>query len=105
VLYCIFHNHNHIGVATRGLQPPVKDRDTLIEQSVTRINEAHGIMVKQVVYDDFMKQINTMKHSFNTTGTANYRIQLAVPPSIKITIINHNHNNTVFKKKVNKQVH
>jgi len=42
--YCIFHNHNHIGVATwraGGLQPPVKDRDTLIEQLVTRINGAH----------------------------------------------------------------
>jgi len=39
-----------------------------------------------------------MRHSFNTRGTANYRVQLAVPPST-----NHNHNSTVFKK-VNKQV-
>jgi len=90
LLYCIFHNHNHIGVATqraRGLQLPVKDRDTLIEQSVTRINEAQRILTKQVVYDKFMKQIRTVKHSFNTTGTANYRVQLTVPPSIKIIII------------------
>jgi len=49
-LYCIFHNHNHIGVATH-----VKDQDTLIEQSVTRINEAHRIIVKQVVHDEFMR--------------------------------------------------
>jgi len=38
-----------------------------------------------------------MKHSFNTTGTANYRVQLAVLIIIKIII--------VFSKKVNKQVH
>jgi len=63
--------------------PPVKDRDTLIEQSVTRISKAHRIMVKQVVYDKFMKQIRTVKHSFSTTGMANYRVQLAVPLSIK----------------------
>jgi len=61
-------------------------------------------MVKQVVYVEFMKQIRVMKHSFNTTGMANYRIQLAVPPSIKITII------IIiiiilFSKKVNKQIH
>jgi len=46
-----FNNYNHIGVATqraRGLQPPVKDQDT-IEQLVTRINKAHRIIVKQVV--------------------------------------------------------
>jgi len=52
-LYCIFHNHNHISVATRtagGLQTPHK-RSTLIEHLVTRINEAHRIIVKQVVYE------------------------------------------------------
>jgi len=79
-----FNNHNHIGVATQRageLQPPVKDRDTLIEQSVTRINKTHRIIVKQVVYDKFMKQIRAVRHSFNT---ANYRVQLAVPPSIHI---------------------
>jgi len=38
-------------------------------------------IVKQVVYDEFMKQKRTVRHSFNTTGTANYRVQLAVPPS------------------------
>jgi len=94
-----FNNHNHIGVATlrgqRGCSPLVKDRDTLIEQSVTRINEAHRIIFKKVVYDEFMKQINTVRHSFNTTGTVNYRVQLAVPPST-----NNNHNNIVFKKKL-----
>jgi len=74
----------------------VKDRDSLIEQSVTRINEAHKIIVKQVVYDRFMKQIRTVRHSFNTTRTANYRVQLAVPPSIKNNY--NNHNNTVLKK-------
>jgi len=43
-------------------------------------------MVKKVVYEEFMKQIRTVKYSFNTTGTANYRVQLAVPPSkLKIT--------------------
>jgi len=34
-----------------------------------------------------MKQIRMVRHSFNTTGIANYRIQLAVPPSTKIIII------------------
>jgi len=34
-----------------------------------------------------MKQIRTVKHSFNTTGTANYRIQLVGPLQLKITII------------------
>jgi len=91
-----FNNYKHIGVATlrgRGLQPPCKNQDTLIEQSVTRINKAHRIIVKQVVYDEFMKQIRTVKHSFNTTETTNYRVQLAVSPSTIIIII-----------KVNKQV-
>jgi len=55
-------------------------------------------MVKQVAYDEFMKQITTVRHSFNTTGMANHRIQLAVPPS---TNNNHNH----FSKKVKWQVH
>jgi len=41
-----------MGAATQGLQPPVKDRDALIEQSITRINEAHRIIVKQVVHDE-----------------------------------------------------
>jgi len=58
-----------------------------IEQSVTRINEAHRIIVKQVVYDEFMKEIRTVRHSFNTTAMANYRVQLAVTPSITIIII------------------
>jgi len=59
-----FNNHNNIGVpAVRG-NPLVKDRDTLIEQSVTRINEAHRIIVKQVVYDEFMKQIRTVILSY-----------------------------------------
>jgi len=66
--------------------PPVKYRDTLIKQSVTKA---------QVVYDKFMKQIRTVRHSFNTTGTANYRVQLVVPPSIKN---NYNNHNTVLKK-------
>jgi len=93
-LYCIFHNHNHIGAETLragGLQPPCK---RLIEQLVTRINEAHRIIVKQVVYDEFMKQIRTVRHSFSM---ANYRVQLAVTPSIKN---NHKNNNTVLKKKL-----
>jgi len=51
------------------------------------------MIVKQVVYNEFMKQIRTVRHSFNTTGVANYRIQLAVPPST-----NNNHNNNVFKE-------
>jgi len=70
-----FNNRNHIGVATRkGRGALVKDWDTLIEQSVTQINEAHRIIDKQVAYDEFMKQIRTVRHSFNTTGTANYRV-------------------------------
>jgi len=52
----------------RGCSLLVKDQDTLIEQSVTRINEAHRIIVKLVVYDNFMKQIRTVRHSFNTAG-------------------------------------
>jgi len=79
------------------IRVPVQDQDTLIEQLVTQLNEAQRIIVKQVVYDEFMKQIRTVKHSFNTTGTANYRVQLVVPPSIKNSY-NHNHNNTVLKK-------
>jgi len=63
------------------------------------MNEAHGMIVEQVVYDKFMKQIRTVRHNFNTTGTANYRVKLAVPPS---TNNNHNHNNIVFKKVGNK---
>jgi len=63
------------------------------------MNKAHTIIVKQVVYEKFMKQIRTVKHSFNTTGTANYRVKLTVPPST-----NNNHNNIVLKK-VDKQVH
>jgi len=57
-------------------------------------------MVKQLVYDKFMKQIRTVKHSFNTTGMENYRVLLAVPPSIKNNYNNHNHNHnyTVHKK-------
>jgi len=62
------------------------------------MNEAHRIIVKQVVYDEFLKQIRTVRHSFHTTGTANYRIQLAVPPST-------NNDNNIVLKKVNKQVH
>jgi len=61
-LYCIFHDHNHIDVATqraRGVQPACKNRDTLIEQSVTGINEAHRIIVKQVVYDESNKESET----------------------------------------------
>jgi len=87
-----FNNHNRIGVATwrgRGLQPPCKRSRY---QSVTQINEAHRVIVKQAVYDEFMKQIRTVGHSFNTTGTANYRVQLAMPPS---TNNNHNHNISV----------
>jgi len=49
--------------------PLVKDQDTLIGQPVTRINKAHRLIVKQVVYDKFMKQIRIVRHSFNTTGT------------------------------------
>jgi len=71
-------------------------------------NEAHtskffflvffvGIIVKQVVYGKFMKQIRTVRHNFNTTGTANYRVQLAVPPS---TNNNDNHNNIIVLKKL-----
>jgi len=82
------HNYIYIGVATRRVAHPVKDRDTLIEQSVTGIYDAHWIIVKQVIYDEFVRIV---RHSFNTTGTANYRVQLAVP---KIT----NHNNTVLIK-------
>jgi len=34
-----------------------------------------------------MNQIRTVMHSFNTTGTANYTVQLAVPPSTTVIII------------------
>jgi len=103
LLYCIFHNHNHIGVATRragGCNPCKRLRYS--NRAVG--NKAPRIIVKQVVYDEFIKQIRTVKHSFNTTGTENYTVQLAVPPSIKNNYNNHNQNNTVLKK-VNKQVH
>jgi len=93
--YIVYFNHfnNHIGVAIQragGCSPsPHKNRDTLIEQSVR-------IIVK------FMKQIRTVRHSFNTTGTVNYRIQLAVPPLTTNDYSNHNHNDTVLKKLTNK---
>jgi len=90
-----FNHHNHIGVATlRGSSHLVKYRDTLIEQLVTQINEAHRItIVKQVVYDEFMKQIRTVRHSFNTKGTANYRVQAPSTDNNIIIII-------VFLKKL-----
>jgi len=90
-----FNNHNHICVAiwkAGGLQPPCK-RSRYSNRAVSNLNEAHRIIVEQVVYDKFMKQIRTVRHSFNTKGTANYKVQLAVPPST-----NHNYNNTVCKK-------
>jgi len=34
-----------------------------------------------------MEQIRAVRHSFNATGMANYRVQLAVPLQLKITII------------------
>jgi len=58
---------------------------------------ANRIIVKQVVYDEFMKQI---RDSFNTTCTANYRVKLTVSPSTKNNYNNPNHNNNVFKKKL-----
>jgi len=62
-------------------------RSRYSNRAVGNLNErAHS-----VVYDKFMKQIRTVRHSFNTTGMANYRVQLAVPSST-----NHNHNNIVF---------
>jgi len=100
-LYCIFHNHNHIGVSTHragGLQPPCKrSRYSNRAVGITRINKAHKIIVKQVVYDEFIKQIRTVRDSFNTTGTANCRILLVVLPSTIIIIL--------FSKEVNKQVY
>jgi len=53
-----FNNHNLIGVAIGGqgdCNSPVKDQDTLIEQTVSSINEAHRIIVKQVVHDEVNK--------------------------------------------------
>jgi len=79
----------------------VKYLDILIEQSVAQINEARRIIVKQVVYDEFMEQIRTVRHSFNTTGMEIYRVQLAVPPSTNKNLIII----LFFLKKVNKQVH
>jgi len=94
-----FNNHNHIGVATRrgrGLQPPCK-RSRYSNRTVGNSNKQSTQNNSQtsVVYDEFMKQIRTVRHSFSTTGTENYRVQLAVPPSANN---NHNHNNSVFKK-------
>jgi len=58
--------------------------------------EARRIIIKQVVYDEFMKQIRTVRYSFNITGTVKYRVQLAVsPPTITIIII-------IIKKLTNK---
>jgi len=96
LLYCIFNhfnNHNHIGVATlRGRGAAVPSRYRAVG-TVTQINEVHRITVKQVVYDNFMKQIRTVRHNLNAAGTENYRVQLAVPPST-----NNDHNNSIFKK-------
>jgi len=63
-LCCYNHFNNHRCNSPEGQggwSPLVKDRDTLIEQSVTRMNQAHRIIVKQVVYDEFMKQIRTVE--------------------------------------------
>jgi len=84
-----------LDVATRragGLQPPHK-RLRYSNRAVSNSNKR--VIVKQVVYDEFMKQMRTVRHNFNTTGMTNYRVQLAVPLSIKN---NYNHNNIVLKK-------
>jgi len=52
--------------------------------------------------NEFMKQIRTVKHSFKTTGTENYRVQLAVPPSTLQLIIIIIIVMLVFKKLANK---
>jgi len=76
-LYCIFHNHNHIGVATRRawrLQPPVKDPDTLINQSVKNNGQTRQI---------YKANKDSETQLFNTTDTENYTVQLAVPLQLK----------------------
>jgi len=71
------------------------------------IRNAFVAMVLKLLlyYDEFMKQIRTVRHNFNITGTANYRVQLAVPPLTKNNCNNRNHNNTVLNKKLKKLVH
>jgi len=99
LLYIVYFNHRCSNLEGQGgCSSFVKDRDTLIVQLITRINEAHRITVKQVVYE-FMKQIRVVGHSFNTTGMENYRVQIAVPLQLLNNLI------IVFSKKVNKQVH
>jgi len=102
LLYCIFqsvNNHNRTGIATQragGLQSPCK-RSRYSNRAVGNSNKQGTQNNSQTNdYDEFMNQIRTMRHSFNTIGSANYRIQLAVPPSTKN---NHdkNHNNTSQK--------
>jgi len=82
-----------------GCSPLVKDIDTLIKQSVTRINErAHRIIVKQVVYNKFIKANEDSDTYVASTLQAQQITEssyVAVPPS---TNNNHNHNNSVFKK-------
>jgi len=78
--YIVNQNHRSSNPGARGATAPVKDRDTLIEQSVTQIKHR---VVKEVVYDEFMKQIRTVRHSFNTTHMENYRVQLALFPNEK----------------------
>jgi len=57
------------------------------------------LLQQTATYSNYLSiTTRTVRHSFNTTDMANYRVQLAVPPST------NNHNNIVFKK-VNKQVH
>jgi len=96
-----FNNHNHIGVATwrvRGCGPCKRSRYS--NRAVGNSNKCRRHTVKQVVYDEFMKQIRTVRHSFNTTGTANYKVQLAVSHLTKNNYNNHNHNKYTKKLRI-----
>jgi len=74
------HSFNTKGTANYRVQLVVPPSTNNNHNHNNSVNEAHRIIVKQAVYDEFMKQIRTVRHSFNTKGTANYRVQLAVPP-------------------------
>jgi len=79
LLYCSSIINKIIDIATQEGQGGPCKRLRYSNREVGNLNKAHGVV--KVVYDEFMKQIRAVRHSFNTTTThmANYKVQLAAP--------------------------
>jgi len=76
--YIIYSNYFNRNPEGRGPAAPCK-RLRYSNRAVGNSNKRGTQNSHKVVYDKFIKQIRTERHSFNTTGTKNYRVQLAVP--------------------------